>query len=76
MRYIYIFLIVLITLIILIFMFQNFNSTTISFFSMSITLPLSFILFIIYILGMLTGGSVVGFIKVLIKKSKTKGETK
>lgn len=70
MRYIYIFLIVLITFIILIFMLQNFKSTTISFFSMSITLPLSFILFIIYILGMLTGGSIVRFIKLLIKKSK------
>lgn len=76
MRYIYIFLIVLMTLIFLIFMFQNFKSTTISFFSMSITLPLSFILLIIYILGMLTGGSVVGFIKVIIKKSKTESEPK
>ncbi|WP_407930233.1 hypothetical protein [Ignavibacterium album] len=37
---------------------------------MSITLPTSFLVFIVYILGMLTGGSVVAFIKTLVKKSK------
>jgi hypothetical protein len=37
---------------------------------MGITLPTSILVFVVYIFGMLTGGSVVGFIRTLIKKSK------
>ncbi|WP_304131853.1 hypothetical protein [Ignavibacterium album] len=70
MRYIYLTLIVIITIAVLLFKFQNLESVTISFLSMSITLPTSFLVFIVYILGMLTGGSVVAFIKTLVKKSK------
>lgn len=69
-RYIYIALIVIISAIVLLFKFQNLESVTVSFLSMSVTLPTSLLVFIVYILGMLTGGSVVGFIKTLVKKSK------
>ncbi|MFN3695697.1 MAG: DUF1049 domain-containing protein [Ignavibacterium sp.] len=69
-RYIYIALIVIVSAIVLLFKFQNLESVTISFLSMSITLPTSFLVFIVYILGMLTGGSVVAFIKTIVKKSK------
>ncbi|MCX8105718.1 MAG: hypothetical protein N3D80_07615 [Ignavibacterium album] len=70
MRYVYLTLIVIITIAVLLFKFQNLESVTVSFLSMSITLPTSILVFVVYILGMLTGGSVVGFIRTLIKKSK------
>lgn len=70
MRYVYLTLIVIITISVLLFKFQNLESVTVSFLSMSITLPTSILVFVVYILGMLTGGSVVGFIRTLIKKSK------
>ena len=37
-------------------MIQNLQTATISLFSASITLPLSVLVFAIYVLGMLTGG--------------------
>lgn len=70
MRYVYLTLIVIITISVLLFKFQNLESVTVSFLSMSITLPTSILVFVVYIFGMLTGGSVVGFIRTLIKKSK------
>lgn len=70
MRYVYLTLIVIITIAVLLFKFQNLESVTVSFLSMSITLPTSILVFVVYIFGMLTGGSVVGFIRTLIKKSK------
>lgn len=70
MRYVYLTLIVIITIAVLLFKFQNLESVTVSFLSMSITLPTSILVFIVYILGMLTGGSVYGFIKTLVRKSK------
>uniref|UniRef100_A0A7V2ZLW7 DUF1049 domain-containing protein n=1 Tax=Ignavibacterium album TaxID=591197 RepID=A0A7V2ZLW7_9BACT len=70
MRYVYLTLIVIITIAVLLFKFQNLESVTVSFLSMGITLPTSILVFVVYIFGMLTGGSVVGFIRTLIKKSK------
>lgn len=75
MRYIYIALIVVITLVILLFKFQNLDSVTVSFLSMSITLPTSLLVFLVYILGMLTGGSLVAFLKTIIKGAKEKKST-
>lgn len=72
MRYIYIALIILITLVILLFKFQNLDSVTVSFLSMSLTLPTSLLVFLVYILGMLTGGSLVAFLRTLIKGAKEK----
>ena len=56
MRYVYIGLIVVFTGLVLLFKFQNLETATISLFSASITLPMSILVFLIYVLGMLTGG--------------------
>ena len=56
MRNLYIGLIVVFSALVLLFMFQNLQSATIALFSTSITLPLSVLVFAIYVLGMLTGG--------------------
>ena len=63
MRYIYITLIVVATIIVVLFVFNNTISTTVSFFSASITLPLSIIVLAAYVLGILTGGAVVSFLR-------------
>uniref|UniRef100_A0A832DN30 DUF1049 domain-containing protein n=1 Tax=Ignavibacterium album TaxID=591197 RepID=A0A832DN30_9BACT len=72
MRYLYIALIVIVTLIILLFKFQNLESVSVSFLSMSITLPTSLLVFLVYILGMLTGGSLVAFIETIVEGAKEK----
>ena len=56
MRYVYIGLIVIFTGLVLLFKFQNLETATITLFSASITLRLSVLVFLIYVLGMLTGG--------------------
>ena len=62
-RYIYIALIVILAGIVILFKFQNLESATISLFSMSITLPLSLLVFLIYVLGMLTGGFMLSLLR-------------
>jgi uncharacterized integral membrane protein len=67
MRYIYILLIVVAMTIVLLFVFQNTLSTTVSFFSASVTLPLSILVLVTYVMGILTGGVVVSFLRALIQ---------
>ncbi len=66
MRFIYITFIVVAMTIILLFVFQNTLSTTVSFFSASITLPLSILVLLAYVLGILTGGGVVSLLRTWI----------
>jgi len=66
MRYIYMTLIVGATIIVLLFVFENTLSTTVSFFSASVTLPLSIIVLAAYVMGILTGGVVVSSLRALI----------
>jgi len=56
MRYLYIVLVAVFILLVVAFMGQNLQSATVSFFSWSVTLPVSIIAFLCYALGMLTGG--------------------
>jgi lipopolysaccharide assembly protein A len=58
MRYVYIALIVIVTAIVLVFKIQNLDSVTVSFLTVSITLPVSVLIVLIYVLGMFTGGMV------------------
>jgi putative membrane protein len=67
MRYIYIMLIVVALAIVLLFVFQNTLSTTVSFFSASVTLPLSILVLVTYVMGILTGGVVVSLLRALIQ---------
>ena len=63
MRYVYIALIVILAGIGLMFKVQNFESATVSLFSMSVTMPVSLLVLLVYILGMFTGGFVVQFLR-------------
>jgi len=63
MRFVYIALIVLFTAIVVLFKFQNLQSATVSLFSASVTLPTSILVAGIYILGMLTGSSLLALLR-------------
>lgn len=67
MRYIYISLLAVVMAIALIFMLQNPRLTTVSFFSASLTLPLSFLMLFTYIWGILTGGIVISLLRTLFR---------
>ncbi|HTQ00056.1 MAG TPA: DUF1049 domain-containing protein [Casimicrobiaceae bacterium] len=63
MRYVYILLIVVFSGIVVLFKFQNLQTATVSLFSASVTLPVSILVFGIYVLGMLTGGSLLALVR-------------
>jgi len=73
MRYLYIGLIVAFTALVVIFKFQNLETATVSLFSASITLPLSVLVFAIYLLGMLTGGCLLALLKSWVRGAKRPG---
>lgn len=66
MRYIYITIIVIAAIVVLLFVFENTLSTTVSFFSASVTLPLSIIVLTAYVMGILTGGIMVSSLRALL----------
>jgi uncharacterized integral membrane protein len=63
MRYVHIAIIVLLTLAVLSFKFQNLQSVTVEFFALSVTMPVTLLVVLVYVLGMFTGGSLWGLIK-------------
>jgi len=63
MRYLYIALILLVTAAVLLFKFQNLDSVTVSFLSMSVTLPTAVMIMVIYFLGMVTGGALLSVMR-------------
>ena len=63
MRYVYMLLIVLAVGILLLFKVQNLAAVTVSFLGADITMSLSFLIFVVYVLGMLTGSSVFGLLR-------------
>jgi lipopolysaccharide assembly protein A len=56
MRYVYMALIAILAALIILFKVQNLESVTVSLFSASVTLPVSVLVLLIYVAGMLTGG--------------------
>jgi lipopolysaccharide assembly protein A len=65
-RFVYIGLILAFTALVLLFKFQNLETATVSLFSASITLPVSMLVFLIYLLGMFTGGFVLALLRTWI----------
>lgn len=70
MRYVYIALIVVFTAVVLLFKVQNLQTATVSLFSASITLPVSMLVAGLYVLGMLTGGSLVALLRTWIRGAR------
>lgn len=63
MRYVYMFLIALAVVILLVFKVQNLSAVTVSFLGADFTMPVSFLIFVVYALGMLTGSAVFGLLR-------------
>jgi lipopolysaccharide assembly protein A len=63
MRYVYMLLILLAVGILLLFKVQNLAAVTVSFLGADFTMPVSFLIFVVYVLGILTGSSVFGLLR-------------
>lgn len=63
MRYVYIALIVVLAGLVALFKIQNLEVVTVSLFSMSMSMPTSMLVLLIYVLGMLTGGFVLAALR-------------
>lgn len=70
MRYVYIGLGILSAAAIVTFKLQNLQTVTVSFLSVQVTMPLSLLVIVVYILGMVTGGFVSAFVKAVLKRSR------
>ena len=75
MRYLYIGLIVVFTALVLLFKFQNLETATVSLFSASITLPVSALVFGVYVLGMLTGACLFASLKSWVRGARSPPES-
>jgi uncharacterized integral membrane protein len=73
MRYVYIVLIIVFAGLVLLFKVQNFQTATVSLFSASITLPVSIMIFLVYVLGMLTGGCLLGLLRTWVHRATRPG---
>ena len=65
MRWLYLAIVVLFVAALIIFVFQNTQSVGISFLGLGATLPLALLVFVVYVLGALSGGS----LYVLLRRS-------
>jgi lipopolysaccharide assembly protein A len=69
MRFVYLGLIVLITLAVITFKVQNIDTVTVTFLAGSLTLSISTLILVVYILGMLTGSLVLSLIGKWIRQA-------
>jgi lipopolysaccharide assembly protein A len=63
MRYVYMALIATFVAIVILFKVQNIDSVTVALFGATVTLPISMLVLLIYLLGALTGGSVLALMR-------------
>ncbi len=63
MRYIYTAIVLLLAALVVLFCVQNLATVAVSFLGWSISLPLPFLVVIVYVLGMATGGAVWSFVR-------------
>lgn len=71
MRYVYLAFLLALTAVVFLFKFQNLDTVTVHFLSASLTLPLSVMLILVYVLGMLTGGVLWSLIRSWIQGAQT-----
>jgi uncharacterized integral membrane protein len=63
MRYVHIAIVVLLTALVLTFKLQNLQAVTLQFLSFSLTMPVTWLMLGVYVLGMFTGGSLWSLLK-------------
>ncbi|MCI1190981.1 DUF1049 domain-containing protein [Calidifontimicrobium sp. SYSU G02091] len=69
MRYVYLAIVVLALAALVTFKLQNLQSVTITFLTASLTLPASVLVAVVYVLGMLTGGSLLALLRGAVRKA-------
>jgi lipopolysaccharide assembly protein A len=62
-RWLYLAIVVLFVAALIIFVFQNTQSVSVTFLSLGVTLPLAVLVFLVYVLGALTGGSLYALLR-------------
>ncbi len=72
MRLVYIALIVLLTVALLMFKFQNLDMVTVTFLSWSASLPMAIWAIVIYVMGMVTGGALLGLLRTIVRRAAPK----
>jgi uncharacterized integral membrane protein len=72
LRYVYIALIVVLTGIVVLFKVQNFDTAKVTLFSMSFTMPVAVLVFVIYVLGMFTGGFMLQLVRSWIRGARVR----
>lgn len=70
MRFVYIALIVVATAIVALFKFQNLEMVTVSLWTARFTLPVSVLIFLVYVLGMLTGSSLLALLRTWVTRAR------
>ena len=63
MRWFYLAIVVVFVAALIIFVFQNTQSVGISFLALGVTLPLAMLVFVVYVLGALSGGSLYALLR-------------
>ena len=72
MRWLYLAIVVLFVAGLIIFVAQNTQSVSASFLSLGVTLPLAVLVFIVYVLGALTGGSLYALLRRSVAGSRAR----
>ena len=73
MRTFYFFLLILLVAVTTLFALQNLQTITVSFVSWSVTLPIAAVVAGTYALGMVSGGSLLAFLRWTLKRAKKTG---
>ncbi len=63
MRWLYLAIVVVFVAALIIFVFQNTESVSVPFLTGAITLPLALVVFVVYLLGAMTGGSLYALLR-------------
>ena len=63
MRWLYLAIVIVFVAVVIIFAFQNTESVGVSFFALGVTLPLAVLVFVVYVLGALSGGSLYALLR-------------
>ncbi|GAB5374276.1 MAG: hypothetical protein AcusKO_07380 [Acuticoccus sp.] len=70
MRWFYTLVVIVILAVIVIFAFQNLGPVSVQFLSVSLELPIAVFTIAIYLIGMVTGSSLIGMVRTSYRKSR------
>ena len=72
MKFVYIALIVVVTVAMLLFKFPTVDMVTLTFLSVTTTLPIATLMIIVYIMGMVAGGALLALLRSILRRAAPK----